>query len=167
MILLAAATFFHSQIPVSELQQAENLLMPLLGKGASLVFAIALLFAGIASSITSGMAGGSIFAGFFTEPYDIKDNHSKLGVAVSLVSALLLIFFITDPFKGLIYSQMFLSIQLPITIFLQIHLTSSNRVMGKYTNKPFTKFTLIVIGIIVAGFNILLLLSLFFPIGIN
>jgi manganese transport protein len=143
------------------------LLTPLLGKAASFVFAIALLFAGIASSITSGMAGGSIFAGFFIEPYDIKDNHSKLGVAVSLVSALLIIFFITDPFKGLIYSQMFLSIQLPITIFLQIYLTSSKRVMGKYTNKPSTKFTLIIIGIIVTGLNILLLLSLFFPVGIN
>lgn len=167
MILLAAATFFQSNIPVSELQQAENLLTPLLGKAASFVFAIALLFAGTASSITSGMAGGSIFAGFFTEPYDIKDNHSKLGVAVSLVSALLIIFFITDPFKGLIFSQMFLSIQLPITIFLQIYLTSSKRVMGKYANKTLTKFTLIIIASIVAGLNILLLLSMFFPIGFN
>ena len=164
MILLASATFFASRTLVSELQQAQGLLTPLLGQSASLVFAIALLFSGIASTITSGMAGGSIFAGLYAEPYDIRDSHSKLGVAVSLISALLLIFLVTNPFKGLIYSQMFLSIQLPITIFLQIYLTSSKKVMGIYANTILTRITLLIIGGIVAVLNILLLLNVFFPI---
>ena len=98
------------------LQQAEKLLEPLLGTNASVVFAVALLFAGVASSITSGMAGGSIVSGMFKEPYDVKDNHSRIGVFISLSGALLLIFFIGDPFKGLILSQVFLSIQLPFTV---------------------------------------------------
>ena len=70
MILLAAATFFVSRTPVSELQQADSLLRPLLGSHATVVFAVALLLAGIASTITSGMAAGTIFAGMFREPYD-------------------------------------------------------------------------------------------------
>lgn len=48
---------------MSELQQANHLLVPLLGNNAAVVFAVALLFAGVASTITSGMAAGSIFAG--------------------------------------------------------------------------------------------------------
>jgi len=119
---------------VTELQQAKHLLTPLLGNNAGVVFAVALLFSGIASTITSGMAAGTIFAGMYKEPYDIKDNHSRLGVAISLVFALLIIFLISNPFHGLIISQMVLSIQLPFTIFLQVHLTSSEKVMGKYKN---------------------------------
>ena len=61
MILLAAATFFKSGIQVEELQQAKSLLEPLLGSNAAIVFALALLMAGISSTITSGMAAGSIF----------------------------------------------------------------------------------------------------------
>jgi len=159
MILLAAAAFFAHGVPVSELQQAHEMLRPLLGNYATVIFAVALLFSGISSSITSGMAAGSIFAGFFGEPYYIKDSHSALGVAVSLLMALGLIFVISDPFRGLIYSQMMLSIQLPITIFLQIYLTSSRKVMKDRANGPAFKISLLVIGCIVTGFNLMLLFS--------
>ncbi|MFA6125865.1 MAG: Nramp family divalent metal transporter [Bacteroidales bacterium] len=162
MILLAAATFFKTQTPVTELQQAHQILQPLLGGQAAKIFAVALLFAGIASTITSGMAAGSIFAGMYKEPYDIKDNHSKLGVIISLVIATVIIFLISNPFNGLIFSQMLLSIQLPITIFLQVYLTSSEEVMGKYKNTPLTRFTLYAVGAIVTALNVGLLISLVF-----
>jgi manganese transport protein len=161
MIIMAAAAFFKNGIQVSELQQAKSLLEPLLGSSAGLIFAVALLFAGFASSITSGMAGGSILAGMFGEPYDIKDSHSKLGVGVSLIAALIIILFISNPFQGLIISQMILSIQLPFTIFLQIYLTSSKKVMHKYANTLSTKILLLVIGSIVAYLNIRLFYSFF------
>lgn len=160
MILLAASTFFRTKTSVSELEQAQQLLAPLLGNHAEVVFAVALLFSGIASTITSGMAAGSIFAGMFKEPFDVKDNHSRLGVLLSLILALLLIFLITDPFKGLIISQMLLSIQLPFTIFLQVYLTSSEKVMGKYKNSTFSKTLLYSIGIIVTLLNVALFVSL-------
>jgi len=159
MILLAAATFFKTQTPVSELQQANHLLAPLLGNHAAVVFAVALLFSGLASTTTSGMAAGSIFAGMYKEPYDIKDNHSKMGVLISLILALVVIFLISNPFKGLIISQMILSIQLPITIFTQVHLTSSEKVMGKYKNPLSLKISLYVLGAIVTALNIALFIS--------
>jgi manganese transport protein len=156
---MAAATFFRHKLPVSELEQAKNMLEPLLGNNAAVVFAVALLMAGIASTITSAMAGGSIFAGFFGEPFDMKDNHSRLGVLISLIPAVVVIFIISNPFKGLIYSQMLLSIQLPITIFTQIYLTSSRKVMSKYANSlPLTLF-LLLIGAVVTYLNIRLLIS--------
>lgn len=162
IILLAATTFFSNGVVVSELQQAESILKPLLGNNAAVVFAVALLFAGVASTITSGMAGGSIFAGLFGEPYDIRDSHSRLGVLISLVVALLIIFLINNPYQGLIVSQMVLSIQLPFTIFLQIYLTSSKKVMGVYVNKPFTRFLLVTVGSVVVFLNIKLLFSVIF-----
>ena len=159
MLLLAAATFFTQKIVVTDLAQAQAMLRPLLGNMAGIVFAIALLFAGISSSITAGMAGGSIFAGIFGEPYDIKDSHTKLGILITMIPAMLIIFFITSPLSGLIYSQMILSIQLPITIFTLIYLTSSKKLMGKYANAKLGKIILWVIGLIVAILNIALLIS--------
>lgn len=161
MILLAAATFFKTKTPVSELQQAKQLLAPLLGNNAAMVFAVALLFAGVASTITSGMAAGTIFAGMFKEPYDIKDNHSRLGVAISLVLGYAIIWVVSNPFQGLIISQMMLSIQLPFTIFLQVYLTSSEKVMGIYKNSPLSKAILYALGGIVTLLNIALFISMF------
>lgn len=160
MILLAASTFFSSGHKVDQLEQAEKLLEPLLGANASVVFAVALLFAGVASSITSGMAGGSIVSGMYKEPYDVKDNHSRIGVFVSLVGALVLIFFIGDPFKGLILSQVFLSIQLPFTVAIQVYLTSSKKVMGKYANSRFLIALLSLIAGIVTFLNLKLLFDI-------
>ena len=159
MILLAAATFFQKSTPVEELQQAQSLLTPLLGEAAGIVFALALLMAGISSTVTSGMAAGSIFAGIFGESYHIKDIHSKIGVILSLGIALLIIFFIDNPFYGLIISQMILSMQLPFTVFLQVSLTSSKKVMGKYANSTWTKWLLYGIATIVSILNIMLLFS--------
>ena len=89
MILLAASTFFAQGVQVEELQQAKSLLDPLLGNQAGTIFALALLMAGLSSTVTSGMAAGSIFAGMFGEPYHIKDIHSRVGVLLSLGVALL------------------------------------------------------------------------------
>jgi manganese transport protein len=160
MIIMAAATYFKHNISVNDLPLAKEMLVPLLGKASAIVFALALLFAGVSSSITSGMAGGSIFAGLFGEPLNLKDNHSRLGVYISMFSALLIIFFITNPFKGLIFSQMALSIQLPFTIFLQIYLTSSKKVMGSYANGKWYFSVLMAIGLIVSYLNVRLLLIL-------
>jgi len=154
MIILAAASFFHAKIPVVDLQQAQKLLAPLLGEHSGIVFAVALLLAGVSSSTTSGMAAGSIFAGMFREPYDVQDSHTRNGVMISLVAAVAVIFFVGDPFRGLIISQMILSIQLPVTIFLQLYLTSSARVMGRYRNSTLLTWTLVLLGGVVTALNI-------------
>src|SRR5664279_3215144 len=89
--------------------------------------------------------------------YNIKDNHSRIGIIVSLIGALIIIFFIGDPFKGLILSQVFLSIQLPFTVAIQVYLTSSKKVMGKYANSRFLVGLLLTIAGIVTFLNIKLL----------
>ncbi len=159
MIILAASSFYEHGTHVEELSQAQSMLQPLLGNNAANIFAMALLLAGLSSTITSGMAAGSIFSGLYHESYNVKDTHSVVGILMSLCVALLLIFVIGNPFKGLLYSQMFLSIQLPLTVFLQVSLTSSKRVMGKYANKPLTSAFLYALATLVTILNIWLLIE--------
>lgn len=162
MIIIAAAVFFTNNIQIDDLSQATELLRPILGENAAIIFAIALLFAGISSTATCGIAGGSIFAGIFGEDYNIKDYHSWHGVLLTYGIAVLIIMFVSDPFQGLIYSQMLLSMQLPITIILLMYLTSSRKVMGKYANSLRLKIILGIISIVVIGLNILLLYQMLF-----
>jgi manganese transport protein len=157
MIIMAAATFFARGLQVTELAQAESMLRPLLGNAAALVFAVALLLAGIASSLTAGMAGGSILAGMFGEPFDSKDSHTRAGICLSLVLGAVAIFFVSNPFRGLIVSQILLSLQLPWTIFMQLYLTSSRSVMGTHANTPFGSTLLWGIGAVVTVLNVMLL----------
>lgn len=161
IIFIAAAAFYARGIAVDDLAQAGGLLAPILGPLSAQIFGAALLFAGIAASLTSSMAGGCIFAGMIGEPYDSADKHTKLGSLLTMVPAFLILLFIESPFEGLIWSQTFLSMQLPFTIFTQLYLTSSARVMGAYANHGYTKVLLWAIGLVVTFLNLLLLQDLF------
>ena len=129
----------------------------MLGEAAGTVFAVALLFRGLSSSITAGMAGGAIYTGIFGECYDPEDRHTRdrhphhpgRGFCPRPLRS--------DPFWALVVSQMVLGIQLPITVFAQIALTSSKKVMGQYSNRPFTTALLILTGVVVTILNVLLL----------
>jgi manganese transport protein len=157
MIIIAAVVFFQNGLGVTDLQQAVVMLRPILGDYAAVLFAIALLLSGVASTTTACMAAGSIFAGMGGEAYDIADKHSRIGVILAIVGALILILVLNDPFQGLIYSQMALSMQLPMTIGLQLYLTSSKKVMGKYANSTRSKILLSIIGIFVVVLNLFLI----------
>ena len=163
IIVLAAATFHAVGLKVEELGDAKRLLEPLLGKAAGLVFAFGLLFSGISSSITAGMAGGAIYTGIYGECYDIDDRHTRRGIIITIAGASAIALFVPDPFWALVISQMALSIQLPFTIFTQIALTSSRKVMGEFTNKPTTTALLLLCGLVVSGLNVALVVSFFRP----
>ena len=132
MILMAAATFFQPQNAkqVDDLATAGKMLTPLLGNAAS---------------------------GIFNKPYEIKSKETRWGILLTMIPAVAVILLIDSPFQGLLYSQMFLGMQLPITVFTQIYLTSSKKVMGKYANSLQLKIALFAIAVIVTLLNIALL----------
>ncbi len=68
---------------------------------ARTIFALALLLAGASSSVTAGMAAGTVSAGMAGEPYDIRDRHSSVGVVACFAVALAAIALVPDPFSGL------------------------------------------------------------------
>jgi len=160
MILVAAAVFFGGGTVVTELPQAQATLKPFLGNAAAAVFAVALLLSGFSSSITAAMAGGSIFAGIFREPFDPSDSHSRTGVAITILGALVIIFFLQNPFQGILWSQVILSIQLPWTIAALIWLTSSPRVMGNFVSPLSHKILLWMTALVVSFLNVMLLIEL-------
>jgi manganese transport protein len=160
MIIVAAAAFFQNGITVEQLPQAQATLKPLLGDASAVVFGVALVLAGFSSSITAAMAGGSIFAGAFQEPFDPADSHSRMGVVITLAGALLIIFFVHNTFQAMIWSQIVLSIQLPFTIFALIYLTSSKKVMDRFANQVSHKVLLWVTAVIVSLLNVMLLVQL-------
>ncbi len=160
IILVAAAVFHANNVVVTDLPQAQATLKPLLGNASGMIFALALLLAGFSSSITAAMAGGSIFAGMFQEPFDMADSHSRIGIIITFAGALLIVFFLADPFQGIIWSQIALSLQLPWTIFSLISLTSSRNVMGKFSNSGRDKTVLWLSAVIVSVLNIMLLVRM-------
>lgn len=160
MIIMAAAVFFKNGVVVTELPQVTLTLEPIFGKLSAVVFALGLLFAGLSSAVTAAMAGGSVFAGIFIEPFDINDPHSRTGLAITLLGALIVIMLLSNPFKGILWSQIILSLQLPLTIIPLILLTSSKKVMGGYANKRFGATVLWIVGLVVIGLNIALLVDM-------
>lgn len=159
MVILAATTFFSHGIVINDLAAAAATLSPILGPAGSTIFAVALLFAGLSSSVTAAMAAGTITAGMFGEEYDIHDRHSSIGVVACLLSAVVACLAVGDAFAGLVWSQALLSLQLPITVFLLIRLTSSRKVMGEYVNsRPLTAL-LVAIGVVVTVLDVMLLSS--------
>ncbi len=160
MIIMAAAVFHARGIQVNELSQVTETLLPIFGNLSATVFALGLIFAGFASSVTAAMAGGSVFAGIYREPFDIVDIHSRIGVIITLVGGFIAILALRDPFKGILWSQVVLSLQLPFTIFPLIWLTSSKAVMGSYANRRYGITVLLITGLIVIGLNCALLIDL-------
>lgn len=159
MVILAATTFFSRGVVVEDLAAAAATLSPIVGPASSVIFAVALLFAGLSSSVTAGMAAGTVTAGMFGEEYDIHDRHSSIGVALCFAGAVAACLCVEDAFAGLVWSQALLSLQLPVTVFLLIRLTSSRKVMGRYANsRPLTAM-LVAIGVVVTALDAALLLG--------
>lgn len=161
MIVVAAAVFFRHSVIVTDVIQAADTLRPLAGNLAELLFAVALICAGISSSITACLTGGTVFSGFLGKEIDPQNSWFRAGVLISAVPAIILILFLKDTFSALIWSQVVLSIQLPLTIIPLILLTRSRRVMGAYANKRFENLLLYVCGAIIIFLNVLLLVSFF------
>lgn len=159
MFILSIACFYYKKIQVTDLSQAHNLLIPLLGSKAAFIFALGLFFSGFSSSITAGMAGGTIYSGMYGKNYNIAQKETRIGVIITSFGALLVIFLVKDILKALIYSQAVLCFQLSFTIAAQLYLTSSEKVMGKYKNKTLTNVSIFIIGIIMTGLNLYLFIA--------
>ena len=79
MIIVAAAVFFTAGVEVTSIEQASQTLEPLVGAAAQLIFGIALLAAGLASSVTASLAEANIVTGYLGRPEDPRTRTYKLG----------------------------------------------------------------------------------------
>jgi manganese transport protein len=162
MIIVAAAVFFTAGIKVDSIEQASATLQPLVGSLSQFLFGLALLVAGIASSITSSLAEANVVTGYLGKPEDPRSAAYRIGLVVTSIPAMLVIALGVDSYKALIVSQVLLSIQLPFTIIPLLWLVRSRRVMGPARmNSPQLGVGVLLAAIII-GLNAFLLYQIFF-----
>ena len=154
MIIVAASVFFRNHIPVTTIEQASVTLKPLAGQFAGILFAIALVFSGISSSITVSMAEANIITGFLGKPEDPRTMIYRLALLVTAIPAILIILFSVDNFRILILSQVILSIQLPFTLIPLLILCRNSQVMGSFKSHTLEFSAASIISAIVIGLNI-------------
>ena len=162
MIIVAAAVFWTAGVKVSSIEQASETLEPLVGSMSQFLFGLALLVAGIASSITSSLAEANVVTGYLGEAEDPRTRAYRIGLVVTSLPAMLVIALGVDSYQALIVSQVLLSIQLPFTIIPLLWLSRSRRVMSDQR----MNFSQLAIGVLLAaiiiGLNIFLLYQVFF-----
>ena len=157
MIIVAASVFFKNGVIVNSIHQAAATLIPLAGHLAGFLFALALVSAGISSSITSSMAEVNVVTGFLGKPEDPRTTLYKIATFITAIPSFLIIVSGMNTFKILIFSQVILSIQLPFTLIPLLILCRKKKVMGGLRSKN-TEFILaILVSAIVIVLNVYLL----------
>src|SRR5256885_1146829 len=160
----SAATFHRAGATgVAEIQDAYRLLTPLLGvTGASAVFAFALLASGQNSTLTGTLAGQIVMEGFLNiriRPW-LRRLITRL---IAIVPAVLTAIFFGESGTArlLILSQVILSLQLSFAVFPLVRFTSDRLKMGEFVNAPWLKALAYFVALLIAGFNVWLLVLTF------
>jgi manganese transport protein len=155
ILIVAAAVFFSQGVAVTQIQQAHELLSPLLGnKLAGILFAVALLASGQSSTITGTLAGQIVMEGFVN--LKIRPVFRRLVTrAIAIVPAALMIALYGEDssYNLLIFSQVLLSMQLAFAIVPLIHFTSSKDKMGEFANRPWVQILSWLTAAIVIALN--------------
>jgi manganese transport protein len=127
MIIMAAVVMYKGPAYYPTIQDAFHTLGPLLGRGAAVVFAVALLCSGLSSSTVGVMAGQVIIEGFLDIKFPIF-----LRRFITVIPALIVIGIGSDPLKILNDSQVLLSFTLPAALIPLLLLTNKAGVMGEF-----------------------------------
>jgi len=155
ILIVSAAVFFKNGIVVTEIQQAHDLLEPLLGTAAaSILFAVALIAAGQSSTLTGTLAGQIVMEGFlkFRMRPVVRRLITRL---IAIVPAVVVISVQGDSgsYGLLILSQVILSLQLPFAIIPLIQFTSDRAAMGPFASKTWVKVLAWITAVVVVGLN--------------
>jgi manganese transport protein len=138
-ILVVAAAVFHpifleKGTVVDSFDDAYKTLVPILSQGAGVIFALALLCSGVASSTSATLAGQIVFEGFL----NIQRANIfliRLGTRlVTMAPALIAIILHAHPVDILVWSQVVLSLQLPFALVPLMLLTGDKTLMGEFAN---------------------------------
>ncbi len=161
ILIIAAATFHNTgHNDVAEIQDAYKLLTPLLGAGASTVFALALLASGQNSTLTGTLAGQIVMEGFLNirlRPWFRRLITRSIAIVPAAIVAIA--YGESGTAKLLVFSQVILSMQLSFAVFPLVKFTSDKVKMGEFVNPLWLKILAYVVAFIIAGLNIWLLLQ--------
>ncbi|MBD2436326.1 Nramp family divalent metal transporter [Nostoc sp. FACHB-110] len=162
ILIVAAATFhFSGHQDVAEIQDAYQLLSPLLGvNAASAIFGLALLASGQSSTLTATLAGQIVMEGFLNlrlKPW-LRRFLTRI---IAIVPALISIIYFGEKSTSnlLIFSQVILSLQLSFAVVPLVMFTSNRRLMGEFVNPWWLKSLSWLVAIAIIILNAWLLLQ--------
>jgi manganese transport protein len=159
MIIVAAAVFSRHHVVVASIEQASVMLKPLAGPLAGFLFAVALVFAGVGSSVTSSMAEVNVITGFLGRPENPRTLLYRISVFVTAVPSFVIILLTMDTFRILIFSQVVLSIQLPFTLVPLLILCRDRNLMGCFRSSQLEFAAAVLISAVIIILNIYLFYS--------
>jgi len=155
ILIVSAAVFYKNGVIVTQIQQAHELLTPLLGTAlASTLFAVALLSAGQSSTLTGTLAGQIVMEGFLH--FRIRPVLRRLITrSIAIIPAVFVIGAQGEQgsYGLLILSQVILSLQLPFAVIPLIHFTSDKQRMGDFVNKAWVRVLAWITATIIVGLN--------------
>lgn len=158
-IMIMAAAAFHSGNPnVASISEAYKTLLPLFGATAGVVFLITLLSSGIASSVVGTLAGQAIMEGLLGKKVNLWLRRF-ITRFINVVPTTIAILLGLDPLNILVYSQVILSLMIPLPMIPLVVLTRNKSLMGEFVNRNVTTLLAIVFVGIILTFNSYLLLN--------
>jgi manganese transport protein len=158
-MLAVAAALFHGRpgySGVSTIEQAHSGFAHLVGGGAALAFAVALLSSGISSSSVGTYSGQVVMSGFVRMRIPLF-----LRRALTMLPALAVIAVGTSPTSALVFSQVVLSFGIPFALIPLLLLTRRHDVMGAHVNRRITTLAGAIVSALVIALNVFLLVQQF------
>ena len=149
IMIMAAVAFNPSNSNIQSISEAYKTLIPLFGLVAANIFLITLLSSGIASSIVGTLAGQVIMEGLLGKKVNVWLRRF-ITRFINVIPTTIAIFIGIDPLHILVYSQVALSILIPLPIIPLVILTKNKALMGQFVNRKITTVVAsLFVGIIV------------------
>jgi manganese transport protein len=158
-MLAVAAQLFHTPAlsGLSTIERAHEEFGRLVGGGAALAFAVALLASGVSSSSVGTAAGQVVMAGFINVRIPLLLRRS-----VTMLPALIVLAVGLNPTDALVLSQVVLSFGIPFALVPLVILTGRRDVMSIHVNSRLTSLAAYAVAVLITALNVVLLAQKFF-----
>jgi manganese transport protein len=155
MLCIAVAVFNRTgNTGVDSIQAAHSGLGTLVGGGAALAFAVALLASGLSSSSVGTYAGQVVMQGFIRRRIPLFARR-----AITMAPAIVVLGLGLPTTQTLVISQVVLSFGIPFALIPLILVTRRADLMGNLVNRAATTFAASTIAAVIIGLNTFLILD--------
>ena len=153
-MLVVAAGLFNAtgHTGVHSIESAHAGIEQMIGGGAALAFAVALLASGLSSSSVGTFAGQVVMQGFIARRIPLFARR-----AITMTPALIVLGVGLDPSSTLVISQVVLSFGIPFALVPMVLLTRRADVMGELVNRRATTALASVVAAMIIALNIFLI----------
>ena len=158
IMIMAAAAFNAHYSNVASISDAYKTLIPLFGAGAGIVFIVTLLASGISSSVVGTLAGQAAMEGLLGMKVNVWIRRVVTRF-VNVVPTTIALLLGLDPLSILVYSQVILSLMIPLPMIPLVLLTRNKTLMGEFVNRNITTIIAIVFVGIILTFNTFLIVT--------